>query len=233
MRSFAHLDAPVTGTTWANQTKDQPGEKPSREWPEGFYVVDDFRIPAPPNTPPVSADLVVGLLTRAGQSIALPDGRERIALGRVAVRDARGPFERLPGAEGGYRLSETIALKGKRAERTSADEVTVTLFWQTDAPPAADYTVFAQVFNEAGEMVGQLDGPACEGSCPTSRWTPGGVIEDTRRIPVRAGAQGDGLRVAVGLYDPATGERLPVVDARGEATPDRAIQIEVAPARER
>ncbi|MCU0507028.1 MAG: YfhO family protein [Anaerolineae bacterium] len=235
VRSFAHLDAPVTGITWANQTKDQPGEMPSRYWPPGYYVVDDFRLRIPAETPPVSADLTVGLLTRDAESIALPDGRKQVALGQITIRPGRQPFAQRPAAET-HRLGEAITLEGYRAEvseRNGEPEVALTLDWKTDRQLDADYTVFAQVFDAGGQMVGQLDGPACEGSCPSSRWTPGGTVEDARQIPLREGTSPEGLRVVAGLYDPATGERLPVRDARGAELPDRAIQIEVAPTRER
>jgi hypothetical protein len=234
-RSFAHLDAPGTGITWANQTKDQPGEMPSRFWPPGFYVVDDFRLAVPPDAPPVSADLAVGLLTRDAQPIPLPDGREKIVLGPVAIRGALRPFGRMTAPQGSYRLDEGIRLAGYEATYMQGEtpEVALRLAWQTERPLTTDYTVFAQVFDGAGEMVGQLDGPACEGSCPSSRWTPGGVIEDARRIPLKAGTGGEGLRAIIGLYDPATGERLVVVDARGAEAENRAVEIAVAPTRGR
>ena len=231
VRSFAHLDAPMTGVTWANQTKDHPGEIPSRKWPAGFYLVDDFRIAIPTGAPPVSLDLNVGLLTRAGKLIPLPDGRERIALGQVAVREARRLFGRFPQPQGVYRLGGDISLEGYDAAATSHDgaaTVDLRLFWRASQKLQTDYTVFAQVFDANGQMVGQWDGPACAGSCPSSRWTPEGVIEDVRRIPLIEDAPVQGLKVLAGLYDPATGERLPVIDASGRNMPDRAIPIEVA-----
>jgi hypothetical protein len=232
VRSFAHLDAPVTGITWANQTKDQPGEMPSLHWPPGFYVVDDFRLLVPPDAPPVSADLTVGLLTRDAQPIPLPGGRTKIALGPVAIHGAQPPFKRPPAPHEMYRLGKAIRLVGYEAEVVSGatPEVALTLYWQAEEPLATDYTVFAQVFDGQDKMVGQLDGPACGGSCPSSRWMPGGVIEDRRRIPLREGTHPEGLRVEVGLYDPASGERLPVVDGRGAETGSRAVEIKVAPA---
>jgi hypothetical protein len=236
VRSFAHLDAPLTGITWANQTKDQPGEMPSRYWPPGFYVVDDFRLRIPADTPPVSADLTVGLLTRDAQSIELPDGRKQVALGEIAIRQGWQPFAQRPAARGVYRLGEAITLEGYQAEvseREGRQEVALLLDWKTDRQLETDYTIFAQVFDAGGQMVGQLDGPACVGSCPSSRWTPEGIVEDARRITLREGTSPEGLRVVVGLYDPATGERLPVRDARNAELPERAIQIEVAPPRER
>jgi hypothetical protein len=227
VRSFVHLDAPVTGVTWANQTKDQAGEMPSRLWPSDFYVVDDFRLRVPGDAPPVSMDLVIGLLTREGVPVPLADGRLTLPLATVAIQGRGQPFARFPAPQGAYRLGESIELRGYAAQR-QAEEVLLTLRWRSDVALETDYTVFAQVFDAAGEMVGQLDGPACGGACPTSRWTPGGVIEDTRRIPVRVDSAQAGLRVRVGLYDPATNTRLPVWDARGAEAPDGAIEIEVA-----
>jgi hypothetical protein len=235
IRSFAHLDAPVTGTNWANQTKDQPGDMPTLYWPPGFYVVDDFRLAVPSSAPPVSADLTVGLLTRDAQPILLPDGRNKITLDAIAIHGAVRPFERLSASQEAYRLGEAIRLAGYDAAYVpgEAPEVALTLRWQTEEALTTDYTVFAQIFDGDGDLVGQLDGPGCGGSCPSSRWSAGGVIEDSRRIPLEAGTGPEGLRAVVGLYLPATGERLPVVDARGAETQNRAVEIAVAPAPER
>jgi len=58
---------------------------------------------------------------------------------------------------------------------------------------------------------------------PTSFWEPGETLTDTHHIHVPPGVAPGAYRIAVGLYDPATGRRLPVVNESGEIIGDRVI----------
>jgi hypothetical protein len=85
--------------------------------------------------------------------------------------------------------------------------LSVRLVWRAIAKPPIGYTVFAHALDGRGERIAQADGPPADGLLPTDTWTPGHVVPDRRRLPNAA-------RVQVGLYDAATGKRLPV-SARG------------------
>lgn len=101
----------------------------------------------------------------------------------------------------------------------AADGPVLTLWWQATGMPAGDYTVFVHLIDEDGKLVGQADGPPNEGLSPTLIWRDGDIIRDVRLIP-----EGEGARLLVGLYDPATGERVPATLA-GKALPDSAFEI--------
>jgi hypothetical protein len=58
-----------------------------------------------------------------------------------------------------------------------------------------------------GAVLAQADRVPAGGARPTTGWLPGEVVADAYPLPLAAAA---GLRV--GLYDPATGERLGVVE---------------------
>ena len=227
LSSFVHLVSPAGDVTWANVTKEQTGDMPSRSWPTGFYVVDDFRLDVPENTPPVRAAIKVGLLDKAGRRVPLIGGEDIATIGQVVVRDGRQLFAARPNGEDAYRLGEHITLAGYSAVTEAEDRVRLTLYWQTDAPLTMDYSIFAQGVDETNAMVGQADGPACEGACPTTSWAPGSTIEDTRVISMPAGTPTEGLHVLVGIYDLASGERLPVRDKDGADRPFRAVRIPV------
>jgi hypothetical protein len=93
----------------------------------------------------------------------------------------------------------------------------VELNWSISQPIGQDYTVFVHLEN-GGQLVAQHDGPPGDGSLPTSWWRPGDVIMDARLMPLQ-GADPSG-RVSVGLYDPATLQRLAVLDAAGRPVRD-------------
>ncbi len=130
----------------------------------------------------------------------------------------------------GARLGEDIVLEAYDAAVVPADgggeAVRLTLYWRALRPVSKDYTVFAHLLS-AGEKREQKDGPACAGACPTTVWTPGGVIADTRLIPLPPGLVPENLEVLVGLYEPQSGRRLPVTDRQGRRLSDDGVRLVV------
>ncbi|MCS6802026.1 MAG: glycosyltransferase family 39 protein [Chloroflexota bacterium] len=80
----------------------------------------------------------------------------------------------------------------------------VRLLWQAEREVDQELAVFVHLLDEAGRIVAQADGLPANGAAPTSRWTPGLRFDDIRRIASDAPG-----RIIVGLYDPATLERVP------------------------
>ena len=108
--------------------------------------------------------------------------------------------------------------------------VDLTLFWQTDAAVAEDYTVFAHVLDASHSQAAQEDGPPVNGWYPTSNWAPGQVVVDRRTIPLPADTPAAaGLTVAVGLYRLSDGSRLPVTTVSGQRVRGDQIILPMAP----
>jgi hypothetical protein len=76
--------------------------------------------------------------------------------------------------------------------------------------------------------LGQADGVPYDGLYPLPNWRPGQVIEDVRPVPLRE-AEAGLAAITVGIYDPATGERLPATDAAGQPLPENRLVIPVSP----
>jgi uncharacterized membrane protein len=90
--------------------------------------------------------------------------------------------------------------------------VPTTLYWQSWQRMDVSYTVFAQLLDPDGKVRAQVDAVPHDGSYPTTWWLPGEVVADTLLLELPAGAPRDvPYRLIVGLYDPASGARLPVV----------------------
>lgn len=102
----------------------------------------------------------------------------------------------------------------------------LTLYWRPDRPTAVDYTVFVHLLGQDGQILAQADGPPLAGHWPTSAWLAGRIVQDSRPLPLPAGAFG---RLAVGLYEPASGERLPAFDANGERLANDAVVLPLNP----
>ncbi len=131
-----------------------------------------------------------------------------------------------------YRLGAAIRLAGydlPSAKIRPGEQLALTLFWRSEETPEASYKVFVHLvgaeFNPAlnNPLWGQVDRLPLEGALPTTAWAPGVVIPDTYRVPLDANAPPGEYRLAVGLYDPLSGERLRVYDARGDELGDAIV----------
>ena len=95
---------------------------------------------------------------------------------------------------------------------------TVTLTWRPAAPLPASYTLFAHLLDAAGNLVAQQDQPPLQGFYPSDRWLPDAAFQDTVTLTLPTGAPPGDFRLRVGWYDPASGQRLPLVTpAAGDA----------------
>jgi len=106
----------------------------------------------------------------------------------------------------------------------------ITLYWQADGPIATDYTVFVHLLDEGGALRSQRDAPPAGGARPTSGWLPGEVISDTVVLALPADLSPGLYRLAVGLYSPLDGQRLPVALDEAATLP-RGVDIVTSAAR--
>jgi 4-amino-4-deoxy-L-arabinose transferase-like glycosyltransferase len=107
----------------------------------------------------------------------------------------------------------------------------VTLYWQSAASVQADYTVFLQLLNPANQLVAQVDTQPLAGLYPTSRWQPGDIIPQRLVLPVPA-KELAGNRLVTGMYDIATGLRLPAYDGQAQPFANQAIELSTLPAKQ-
>lgn len=105
----------------------------------------------------------------------------------------------------------------------------VTLTWLALQRPRADYKVFLHLVDQDGQLWAQHDGEPGYYFSPTTRWQRGEILDDRHELAWRADAAPPPGRylLLAGLYDPATGQRLPVLDAAGNPTGDQTLLAEV------
>ena len=85
-------------------------------------------------------------------------------------------------------------------------ELPINFEWYTDGSAEGDYKVFVHVLDGNDQIVAQADTYPGNGTLPPGNWLPG-VLHD--RIVVDLGETPPGhYRVAMGLYNPYTLERL-------------------------
>ena len=126
-------------------------------------------------------------------------------------------FEHVVGA----RLGDVVELLGYDLALPGYDlalpgeTLHLTLIWRCLREMEVSYTVFTHLLDEAGQMRGQQDNPPLRGAYPTTLWAPGEVVVDEYDLTIQADAPPGVYVIEVGMYDPATVRRLPVLDPTG------------------
>lgn len=109
-----------------------------------------------------------------------------------------------------------LARFGQIAELATVDvrwldphNLLVSLSWRALSAPEQDFTVFAHFLDRNGALLAQNDAQPVVGFRPTSTWRDGEAVLDYHWISIPEGTTMQDSSLSIGLYDPATGERLP------------------------
>ncbi len=86
----------------------------------------------------------------------------------------------------------------------------VTLYWHVLHTMTRDAKVFVHLLGPDGYPVAQADGVPLGWSYPTTAWQPGDFLHDGYTLDLSDVPRGN-YTLAVGFYDPTTGQRLPVI----------------------
>jgi hypothetical protein len=102
-----------------------------------------------------------------------------------------------------------LRLHGYNLE-TSDHAASVSLLWQSLQPMEVDYKFFVHLNDQSGSVVAQADVMPHDWAYPTSWWKPAEVVSDsiTLSLDVPPGT----YTLGIGVYNPYTGERLPITD---------------------
>jgi hypothetical protein len=102
----------------------------------------------------------------------------------------------------GIDLPQTVVAAG--------DQLPLTLYWQALAETDLNYTVFLQLIDSTNQIVTQADQQPRGGQAPTRTWLPGEIVTDPYTLSLPADLPAGQYRLIAGLYDAASGSRLPV-----------------------
>jgi hypothetical protein len=92
-------------------------------------------------------------------------------------------------------------------EATTEGTVTLTLYWQALQETDVAYKVFVHFLDHTGRIIFQMDQEPGGGEASTVSWLAGEVIADRLIVPVDARLL-EARSIAVGMYDPLTGQRI-------------------------
>jgi hypothetical protein len=102
------------------------------------------------------------------------------------------------------------------------EEVALELRWQVIKAPGRDLTTFIHLGDPAEPPLAQGDSPPLGGDYPTRLWAAGEVIDDSYVLSIPSDLPAGRYPIHVGLYDPDTGARLPLI-VENERQPNDAL----------
>lgn len=192
------------------------GNYPTSQWQPGKSFCDQVEVPILPAAPaPAVYSAVIGLQNlETGQNLAMVDAHGNqislLAIGQVKVTGSGAPLP--PTAVPlDANFGDLITLAGYEVgPLDTARRIPLTLYWQAQAPVAAEYTAFVHVLGADGQPLAQADSPPQQGRYPTHLWDPGELVSDLHLLQVPEGLAAGDYLIRIGLYLPQTGERLSV-----------------------
>jgi mannosyltransferase len=142
----------------------------------------------------------------AARALLLSDPPHSLALYLPA------PATQIAAAEAFAVFGEAIALESFALPATAqaGDALPLTLRWRVIRSPAAAPAVFAHLVSAEGRFVSQSDGPPQNGLASFATPSPAEGILDARALLLPADVPPGEYRLLLGLYDPASGQRLTV-----------------------
>ena len=118
---------------------------------------------------------------------------------------------------------EAIVLRGLGWHRV-ANTLHIELEWEALQDVERDYKFFIHLVKD-GSLVSQYDGVPANWTRPTTTWQAGETIQEQVPIDLEDAPGGD-YALAIGWYDPETGERMPAIGTAAESLPDGQLRID-------
>lgn len=158
----------------------------------------------------------------AGQSLG-----DAMSVGRIKLA-AEADAQPTPATEPLFDFGSEIALQKASYSPSQfpyGKELTIQLDWRALAQPTHDYTVFVHLLDGQDNPVASYDVPLTNGRYPSELWEAGEQVTHQQILPLNNILLAGEYSLRMGLYDPATGVRLPVRDAQGNLLPDAEVPI--------
>jgi hypothetical protein len=102
---------------------------------------------------------------------------------------------------------------------TAGGTLDLTLYWQSREQPIRTYSSLAQLIDSEGNVVSAQDN-LHPGQYPTNLWRPWGYVTDPHSLSLPPDTPPGQYILIVGLYEPDTWRRLPVVDPASQQWTD-------------
>lgn len=198
------------------QTEWSPGgaSYPTSQWVSGSLVRDDqvWVVPALTTSLPSHLPLSAGLYQLQLQLV--PTLSPPVPLTGIVVHVPERSFE-MPAISYPTQqpFGELAILQGYDLSPITTNNLTLTLYWQARHTPTISYKVFIHLLNAQGEIVAQQDRQPVAGTRPTTGWLASEILTDSYQLTLPEGLPTGTYTLKTGLYDPQTGQRLPLANS--------------------
>ncbi len=150
-----------------------------------------------------------------GGALPVDDGNFRYTAFTIHPQARRAPMQPNAPAEGRVLIGDVAQYVGHDMGNLNwqrGARVVLTLYWRPTAaaPPARDYSIYIHLLDPQGNLIAQWDGPPLQSAYPTRFWRPGESLLDYRKLTIPDDIPTGPAHVRIGIYDPISGERLPV-----------------------
>jgi hypothetical protein len=116
----------------------------------------------------------------------------------------------------GYALPDTVQ---------PGQELPVTLHWKASGEAERDYVRFIHVLDADDRIVAQQDSVPGGGEMPLTSWLAGEYVRDEVAIDLPTDLPSGQYRLAIGMYDPANGQRLTTRDDQGQIILSHHVEV--------
>jgi hypothetical protein len=197
------------------------GNFPSDKWTAGQLVRDTWNAFLPADAPAGHYRLELVAQTPAGDNVLLD-------LGSIELLTRTHRFDR-PEPESPQKasLGRVARLLGYSlpAAAQPGQELPLTLYWQATGEADRQYALFVHLLDAGDRIVAQQDGVPGDGELPLTSWLAGEYLQDDLTIPLPPDLPAGQYRLAVGMYDPATGARLTTDNGQEQILLSRELGI--------
>ena len=201
-----------------------PWGRPTSSWQTGDVWPDGHSLVIPQDAAPGPYRVEVSFYDpETLETLGTPATVGYVMVGDAAPEDAVTP----PLAEFG----DGIVLAGAEVPdagwRPDATQP-VKLTWRAQTPARGRYTAFLHLLAPDGTLVAQRDQEPLQGAYPTDGWLADYPVRDSYALTLPAALPAGDYRLLVGLYDPASQQRLPLLrqgEVAGDAYPLATIHI--------
>jgi len=213
------------GQVWAEQ-KESHDCYPISQWAKGEIRLVIYDLAVNAATPTGKYRLFLNVLDEATNQ-PLPPANVYLATVRVKGRNRRFSVPKNIAYPQKATLGQGVTFLGYDLAKTVVPPngvVHLTLYWQAKQRMNTDYTVFTHLLGADNYIVGQQDNMPQAWTAPTTSWLEGEVIIDEYSINVKPDTALGEYQLEIGMYDAATGQRLPVYnDEQQRLTGDRIL----------
>ena len=188
--------------------------QPAHTWTETYIVT----IPSDAQTQ-VSYALIAGLYNpKIAEVVESTDENGKVVIptvGLIVVHGEVQPFEPE------YSFGDIVGM-AEPDITVNGEQLQVCLRWVSLSTTEIDYHVFVHLLDIGGQVITQGDFALGAGVYPTSVWLPGESLDDCTSLNKSQLPDGS-WQVAIGIYELANGQRLPVINDAGQPLQNNAV----------